>query len=230
MSSTARMHPLKNFFLRATGIAPLVGPIPLFEEDYRDLFKAETSFADYSHPPKASYGVASPRRTNAYCLRRRALSETFGGWLYSEKPHLFLSGVNPHFNRHSRREFVQIRLSRMQLDFDDDALGDFDEIAGAAVGLDDAEFGGGRRGDFANATAEMRAAEGIDGDVRLLAAADVFHVRFLDVGDYPARGGDDRHQLRARADELAFFDGDFAQQAVGGRIDGSVSQLLFGQR
>ena len=35
----------------------------------------------YSHPPKASYGVASPRRTNAYCLRRRALSETFGGWL-----------------------------------------------------------------------------------------------------------------------------------------------------
>ncbi|MFC2502716.1 MAG: conjugative transfer ATPase [Cardiobacterium sp.] len=41
------MHPLKNFFLRATGIAPLVGPIPLFEEDYRDLFKAETSFADY---------------------------------------------------------------------------------------------------------------------------------------------------------------------------------------
>ena len=47
MSGTARMHPLKNFFLRATGIAPLVGPIPLFEEDYRDLFKAETSFADY---------------------------------------------------------------------------------------------------------------------------------------------------------------------------------------
>ena len=35
----------------------------------------------YSHPPKASYGVASPRRTTAYCLRRRALSETFGGWL-----------------------------------------------------------------------------------------------------------------------------------------------------
>ena len=33
----------------------------------------------YSHPPKASYGVASPRRTTAYCLRRRALSETFGG-------------------------------------------------------------------------------------------------------------------------------------------------------
>ena len=28
------------------------------------------------------YGVAPPRRTNAYCLRRRALSETFGGWLY----------------------------------------------------------------------------------------------------------------------------------------------------
>ena len=36
----------------------------------------------YSHPPKASYGVASPRRTTAYCLRRCALSETFGGWLY----------------------------------------------------------------------------------------------------------------------------------------------------
>ena len=47
MSGTARMHPLKNFFLRVTGIAPLVGPIPLFEEDYRNLFKAETSFADY---------------------------------------------------------------------------------------------------------------------------------------------------------------------------------------
>ena len=38
--------------------------------------------AIYSHPPKASYGVASPRRTTSYCLRRRALSETFGGWLY----------------------------------------------------------------------------------------------------------------------------------------------------
>ena len=38
----------------------------------------------YSHPPKASYCVASPRRTTAYCLRRRALSETFGGWLYSD--------------------------------------------------------------------------------------------------------------------------------------------------
>ena len=37
----------------------------------------------YSHPPKASYGVASPHRTTAYCLRRRALSETFGGWLYN---------------------------------------------------------------------------------------------------------------------------------------------------
>lgn len=41
------MHPLKNFFLRVTGIAPLVGPIPLSEAEYRDLFKAETSFADY---------------------------------------------------------------------------------------------------------------------------------------------------------------------------------------
>ena len=37
---------------------------------------------NYSHPPKASYCVAPPRRTTAYCLRRRALSETFGGWLY----------------------------------------------------------------------------------------------------------------------------------------------------
>ena len=34
----------------------------------------------YSYPPKASYGVA-PRHTTAYCLQRRALSETFGGWL-----------------------------------------------------------------------------------------------------------------------------------------------------
>ena len=36
----------------------------------------------YSHPPKASYCVAPLRRTTAYCLQRRALSETFGGWLY----------------------------------------------------------------------------------------------------------------------------------------------------
>lgn len=41
------MHLLKNIFLRATGIAPLIGPIPLSEAEYRDLFKAETSFADY---------------------------------------------------------------------------------------------------------------------------------------------------------------------------------------
>ena len=37
---------------------------------------------NYSHPPKASYGVAPLRRTTTYCLQRRALSETFGGWLY----------------------------------------------------------------------------------------------------------------------------------------------------
>ena len=41
------MHLLKNIFLRATGIAPLIGPIPLSEAEYRNLFKAETSFADY---------------------------------------------------------------------------------------------------------------------------------------------------------------------------------------
>ena len=39
----------------------------------------------YSRPPKASYGVAPLRRTTAYCLQRRALSETFGGWLYSRQ-------------------------------------------------------------------------------------------------------------------------------------------------
>ena len=33
----------------------------------------------YSHPPKASYCVALSRRTTAYCLLQRALSETFGG-------------------------------------------------------------------------------------------------------------------------------------------------------
>ena len=41
-----------------------------------------TTMVFYSHPPKASYCVAPLRRTNAYCLQRRALSETFGGWLY----------------------------------------------------------------------------------------------------------------------------------------------------
>lgn len=38
---------LKNALLRVSGIAPLVGPLPLTERDYRNLFKAETSFADY---------------------------------------------------------------------------------------------------------------------------------------------------------------------------------------
>ena len=37
----------------------------------------------YSRPPKASYGVAPLRRTTAYCLQRRALSETFGERLYT---------------------------------------------------------------------------------------------------------------------------------------------------
>ena len=31
---------------------------------------------NYSNPHKALYGVAPPRRTNAYCLRRRALYRT----------------------------------------------------------------------------------------------------------------------------------------------------------
>lgn len=38
---------LKNALLRISGIAPLVGPLPLTERDYRNLFKAEVSFADY---------------------------------------------------------------------------------------------------------------------------------------------------------------------------------------
>ena len=31
---------LKNALLRLSGIAPLVGPLPLTERDYRNLFKA----------------------------------------------------------------------------------------------------------------------------------------------------------------------------------------------
>ena len=45
-------------------------------------FRRQYVIGSYSHPPKASYCVAPLRRTNAYCLQRRALSETFGGWLY----------------------------------------------------------------------------------------------------------------------------------------------------
>jgi len=33
-------------------------------------------FRSYSNPHKALYGVAPPRRTKAYCLRRRALYRT----------------------------------------------------------------------------------------------------------------------------------------------------------
>ena len=53
-----------------------------FDASYSQPFNWGAMRNEYSHPPKASYGVASPRRTKAYCLRRRALSETFGGWLY----------------------------------------------------------------------------------------------------------------------------------------------------
>ena len=61
---------------------PVVEILPAVSKE--DVFRRELqAFTRYSHPPKASYGVASPRRTKAYCLRRRALSETFGGWLYS---------------------------------------------------------------------------------------------------------------------------------------------------
>ena len=60
---------------------PVVEILPAVSKE--DVFRRELqAFTRYSHPPKASYGVASPRRTKAYCLRRRALSETFGGWLY----------------------------------------------------------------------------------------------------------------------------------------------------
>ena len=55
----------------------------------------------YSHPPKASYCVASPRRTTAYCLRQRALSETFGGWLY------FSLGDSEKNSRHPRMATVE---------------------------------------------------------------------------------------------------------------------------
>ena len=42
-------------------------------------------YVSYSHPPKAPYCVAPPRRTNAYCLRQRALSKTFGVSLYTAR-------------------------------------------------------------------------------------------------------------------------------------------------
>lgn len=41
------MNPIKNFFLRATGIAPLVGPMPLSEQQYKKLFEADPAFVDY---------------------------------------------------------------------------------------------------------------------------------------------------------------------------------------
>ena len=60
----------------------------------------------YSHPPKASYGVASPRRTTAYCLRRCALSETFGGWLYIPPPYQpWQRGTNENTNGLLREYF-----------------------------------------------------------------------------------------------------------------------------
>ena len=41
------MNPIKNFFLRATGIAPLVGLMPLLEHQYKKLFEADLAFVNY---------------------------------------------------------------------------------------------------------------------------------------------------------------------------------------
>lgn len=41
------MNPLKNIFLRVTGIAPLIGPMPLSVTQYKQLFKADPAFVDY---------------------------------------------------------------------------------------------------------------------------------------------------------------------------------------
>ena len=63
--------PRGGFFL-LEGVCNLKNPPPLQGE-------ARSGGERYSHPPKASYCVAPLRRTTAYCLQRRALSETFGG-------------------------------------------------------------------------------------------------------------------------------------------------------
>lgn len=41
------MHPLTNALLRITGIAPLIGPMPLTQNQYNRLFDSQFSFVDY---------------------------------------------------------------------------------------------------------------------------------------------------------------------------------------
>ena len=77
-----------------------------------------------------------------------------------------LTGRNTHFCRHSRREARQIFLAVVEGDFYRDALRDFDEIAGAAVGFNQAEFGRGGGGDFRYRAVEKLPAERIDADAR----------------------------------------------------------------
>ena len=77
-------HPLRQHTFQDTAQnlkpAELLSAVPILPLPHRG---GDSLAAKYSHPPKASYCVASPRRTKAYCIRRRALSETFGGWLYT---------------------------------------------------------------------------------------------------------------------------------------------------
>ena len=58
----------------------------LIHKRFLDYMRKNIGAAFYSNPPKASYCVAPLRRTKAYCLQRRALSETLGGRLYIHDP------------------------------------------------------------------------------------------------------------------------------------------------
>ena len=91
---------------------------------------------------------------------------------------------NVHFRRHPGREAFQILLPCVKYDFHGDALGDFDEVARAAVGFNQAEFGGSGGRDFGDFAAERLAAECVDTHAGTLPDFHVWPYRFLlDVGD-----------------------------------------------
>lgn len=86
---------------------------------------------------------------------------------------------NVHFRRHPRREAFQILLPCVKYDFHGDALGDFDEVARAAVGFNQAELGGGGGRDFGDFAGEGFAAERVDGNAGSLPDFHVFHIGFF---------------------------------------------------
>ena len=123
---------------------------------------------------------------------------------------------------------VRQRLIRIDADAHRDPLGNLNEIAGCIVGPQHREFGSRSRRQILDMALQPCLAECVDREGCRLADPHVACLRFLEIGSYPKRLGDQEHELRAGGHILAAANPDFTELAVQRSADHGVIEINFG--